>query len=443
MSKDKRKYLEAYIPEVKPKETPKRSGMKSDGRLDEIEEAIRAFNDLLTKQNRDNLDAMYNIDMDNMSSSMRRLFQSYSDDISEAQASIKTMADANGATVELLAQWFGKDENGKINQTSESILTMFAGRDTAFNSLKSTVVGENGSGGLVKAVSEVSTQANNNGSAISALQSAVYTTDADGNQITALAKFQNEVSTTYAKTSQFSTFKSEIEGSVSQTLAGFTTEADKTYAKTSQFAAILDEDGNVSFAEIAAGVSDDESFIELIADKVDVSGFVTFESLENDGDGAATVNGNNLALVADAYCDSISQLNFKKWRYTDYDYNTEDNRLENMAVIKAIDDGRSAPDDSRYAMLIQTYDVYFNNTPYDIALKLVAQGAFSVETNYSAYIAAAEYCTIDALWNTRIRADRDFEDARSAAAVASNDYSFNTDGIYYGGKRIVDNSKEV
>lgn len=409
MSKDKRKYLEAYIPEVKPKETPKRSGMKSDGRLDEIEEAIRAFNDLLTKQNRDNLDAMYNIDMDNMSSSMRRLFQSYSDDISEAQASIETMAEANGATIKLLAQWFGKDENGEINQTSESILKMFAGRDTAFNSLKSTVVGENGSGGLVKAVSEVSTQANNNGSAISALQSAVYTTDANGKQITALAKFQNEVST--------------------------------TYAKTSQVAAILDEDGNVSFAEIAAGVSDDESFIELIADKVDISGFVTFESLETDGD--ATVNGNNIALIADAYCASISQLRFKKWRYTDYDYNTEDNRLVDMAAIKSIDNGSTDKDSSRYALLIQTFDTRFNNDLYDVALKLVAQGAFSVETNYSAYIFAGEYCTIDALWNTRIRADRDYDDAKNASAIASSDYSFNTDGIYYGKKRIVDNSQEV
>lgn len=115
MSKVKRKYLSAYIPEAKPKETPKRSGTKSDGRIGEIEDAIKAFNDLLAKQNRDNLDALYNIDMDNMSSSMRRLFQSYEDDITSAHSSIETWANEMEAGFSAVAQWQKTVENGTIS----------------------------------------------------------------------------------------------------------------------------------------------------------------------------------------------------------------------------------------------------------------------------------------------------------------------------------------
>ncbi len=320
---------------------------------------------------------------------------------SESISSLTQKANANAASIRLLTEWKGT--------ASESISSLTQKADA--NAASITLLTE-WKGDMSASLAAVQTKASQNEA-----------------QITSLVQWKN-------------TAEDDIDG-LSGTMAVIEATADENGARINQIVSAIGENGEVTFASIAAGVSDDESFIKLIADKIALKGFVTFESLENDGEGAATVNGNNLALIADASCDAISQLNFKKWRYTDYDYNTEDNRLENMAAIKAVDDGRSAPDDSRYAILIQTYDVYFNNTRYDIALKLIAQGAFSVETNYSAYIAAAEYCTIDALWNTRIRADRDFEDARSAASVASNDYSFNTDGIYYGGKRIVDNSKEV
>lgn len=399
MSKAKQKYLAAYIPEVKPKETPKRSGMKSDSRLDEIEEAIRAFNDLLTKQNRDNLDAMYNIDMDNMSSSMRRLFQSYDDGITKANASIETWAKDTEAGFKEIAEW--------QSQTNKSISSIEGKADA--NTASITLL------------NQWKTDAS---SSLAAVQTKASQNEA---QITALASWKD-------------TAEDEVDG-LAETMAVIEATADENGARIDQIVSAIGEDGEVTFASIAAGVAEDESFIELIADKVDISGFVTFESLETAGD--ATVNGNNIALIADAYCDSISQLRFKKWRYTDYDYNTEDNRLVDMAAIKSIDNGSTDEDSSRYALLIQTFDTRFNNDLYDVALKLVAQGAFSVETNYSAYIFAGEYCTIDALWNTRIRADRDYDDAKNASAIASSDYSFNTDGIYYGKKRIVDNSQEV
>ena len=365
----------------------------------------------------------------------RPLQTSFENEFGKTNALIEGWSNEYGSQIKLLTEWVGTDEDGNLLSSAASI-TSAVFQNTAEILALAKVVDED-SEALAGFKSEVSS------TYATTQQFSEFKSEVDSKITDSYAGFVTQADAKYAKTEQFSEFKSEVDSKITNSYAGFVTQADAKYAKTTQIASVTDKDGNVTFASIAAGVADDEPFIELIADKVALKGFVTFESLENDGEGAATVNGNNLALVANASCDAISQLNFKKWRYTDYDYNTKDNQLENMAAIKAIDDERSALDDSRYAILIQTYDVHFNNTPYDIALKLIAQGAFSVETNYSAYIAAAEYCTIDALWNTRIRADRNYDDAKNAAAVASNDYSFNTDGIYYGGKRIVNNSKEV
>jgi hypothetical protein len=94
------------------------------------------------------------------------------------------------------------------------------------------------------------------------------------------------------------------------TYAGFVSEANATYAKTAQIASVTDEEGNVTAASIAAEIKDDTSLIKLIADKVDISGFVTFESLANDGDGSAYINGNNLGLVSDSEGNSTASLRF-------------------------------------------------------------------------------------------------------------------------------------
>jgi hypothetical protein len=702
MSKDKRKYLEAYIPEVKPKETPKRSGMKSDGRLDEIEEAIRAFNDLLAKQNRDNLDAMYNIGAENLSSSFRRLLQSYDDGIVSARKEVeywanqqsvgfkdveawkndvvdayrkvesslsedgefyneirrfitdqkfvtetgieqtinskvetkvsesltedgaffeqvtsfikdqgyvtpdgigsavstevtkqisedmtesgviyttitnyiktqdfvssdglestistqakqqieeslgedgaiskkimsfgyqteddvsstvisaiseynetltgdggsinsllafksevdagtnsglnqtitaliesnKTVSD-NGAAVEEFVKWRQETADKAISsiaglttavnnnsdavarldatigthsdeglrkyiaelqvtagehgsqlsalaefksETEKGTLSVISGltsrvgeTEGAISSLQSEVQGENANGWLYKAISGVTTTAKTNGEAISSLQSAVYTKDDSGKQITALSKFQEEVGLTYAKTSQFSTFKSEIEESVSQTLAGFTTEADETYAKTSQFAAILGEDGNVSFAEIAAGVSDDESFVKLVAENIVLDGDVYITG-KDDNETMMRIWGNRITLNH-LYKEPTGAA--ITWWY---------DGIDTGEAIGNIYSDRDAwlDDDLRYSLRLFAGVV----DGYPGAIILNSEGAIRQEAGTRICLAAPMNVRIEAQESYFIACTTNF----GGIVPEANSFVFCTDGIYF------------
>ena len=101
------KYGSMYVPkeESAPKEGKKPSG---DNAFDRLREDIERIKDENIKRNRDNLDALYNIDMRNMSPSMKRLFASWSDGIKNANASVETIANSQEAVVKLVAQY---DEN--------------------------------------------------------------------------------------------------------------------------------------------------------------------------------------------------------------------------------------------------------------------------------------------------------------------------------------------
>lgn len=384
MSKDKQKYLAAYVPESVPKETPKRSGIKSDGRTKEIEDAIAAFNELLAKQNRDNLDAMYNIDMGNMSSSMRRLFQSYDDGITKANASIESWANAQEAGFKAIAEWIGTDKDGNLISSAAAI----------------------------KGVADA------NHASIEALANLV---DADSK---ALAGFKSEVSKTYATTAQFSSFQTTVNNTITNSYAGFVTQADAKYAKTAQIASVTDENGNVTAASIAAEIKDDTSLISLIADKVDISGFVTFESLENDG--GATINGNNVSLVGDYYGDSVSELTFYKMKYSSGD------DLDALFKISTYDIGEEDENGARFGVLMETYSANFGGDDYRTALKLASRGGMSMESKRNIYMSANRYCTIDAEYNTRIVANDSYADAcMYGYAAAPGSYVFCTDGIYF------------
>jgi hypothetical protein len=384
MSKDKQKYLAAYVPESVPKETPKRSGIKSDGRTKEIEDAIAAFNELLAKQNRDNLDAMYNIDMDNMSSSMRRLFQSYDDGITKANASIESWANAQEAGFKAIAEWIGTDEDGN----------------------------------LISSAAAIKGAADANHASIEALAKLV---DADSK---ALAGFKTEVSKTYATTAQFSSFQTTVNNTITNSYAGFVTQADAKYAKAAQIASVTDANGNVTAASIAAEIKDDTSLIKLIADKVDISGFVTFESLENDG--GATINGNNVSLVGDYYGDSVSELTFYKMKYSSGD------TLDALFKISTYDIGEEDENGARFGVLLETYSANFGGDDYRTALKLASRGGMSMESKRNIYMSANRYCTIDAEYNTRIVANDSYADAcMYGYAAAPGSYVFCTDGIYF------------
>ena len=396
MSKDKQKYLAAYIPETKPKETPKRSGIKSDGRMAEIEEAIRAFNDLLTKQTRDNLDAMYNIDMDNMSSSMRRLFQSYDDGITKANASIEAWANAQEAGFKAIAEW---------QSVTLSAITSIDGKADA-NSASITLLNQ---------------WKNNASSSIAAVQTMASQNSA---KISSLVQWQ-------------STVEGDLEG-LSSSVAYIEELADKNGASISQIVEAVGKNGEVNAASIVAAVNAAGSSVKIDADKVDITGFVTFESLEEDG--GSTINGNNVSLILYAEGDdgktdisSQSSLNFIYQHYRSGEWHNKE-----FANIYTSIDGSDSDETSRYTLNISANRFYNDLGDESFAsLKLEGAGRVSIWGQYGIYISTSYqgYIALNTPsgYNTRIVAAKAYSQATSYVSEASNSYHFATDGIYYNG----------
>lgn len=412
MSKDKRTYLSAYIPEAKPKETPKRSDTKKDDRLDEFEKVLENLNDILKKQNRDNLDALYNIDIDNMSSSMRRLFQSYDDGISSAQAQITAWAEETEAGFAAIAEW--------ENETNKSIASITAQTNANTSSIESLTVWKGTvDNGSIQSIASIKQEADANAASIASITqwqsetnqsiaSLTQTSNANSASITAFTAWQGETNTTMA--------------SISQT-------ASDNEASISQIVRSVGEDGDVTAASIVAAINDSKSSVKISADHVVISGFVTFESLEEDG--GSTINGNNISLVSDANGDSMSSLDFYKWRYTDD--TAESHTLSRMFSIYTTDNEVDDTNLARFAIMIRTRRARENDEYYATALKLESYGAMSMESGGGMYMSADRYCTIEAIYNTRIVAPKSYADACMdiGYAAAHNSYVFCREGIYY------------
>lgn len=169
MSKDKKKtYLSAYIPDIPEKIKEKSPGNRSE-KIDEIEKAIQSIKDSMIKSNRDNLDAMYNIDMDNMSSSLRRLFQSYSDGIANAESSIEVWANAQSAGFEAIATW--QTEAEKSIAAIEIISDQNSAKITSLTNWQSSA--EDDISSLSETVAILEEVADENGASISQIVRAV------------------------------------------------------------------------------------------------------------------------------------------------------------------------------------------------------------------------------------------------------------------------------
>lgn len=79
----KGKYLTAAIPEAS-QAAKQESGRNTDERFAALEAQFAALNEQLVKQNRDNLDAEYNIDEENLSESLLNI-------IKDLQARVKAL----------------------------------------------------------------------------------------------------------------------------------------------------------------------------------------------------------------------------------------------------------------------------------------------------------------------------------------------------------------
>ena len=530
MSKDKHRYGASYIPEP-PKESRKRSaGGENGGRIREIEDAIEEIKNSMIKSNRDNLDAMYNIDVDNLDVSFRRLLQSYSDGIVEANASIEAWANAteagfkavaewqdetnrsvaavqgtanaNGAAITSLVQFQKKVEDGtiesiasvsqKADENSADILLLaqwISEADGEIDSLtESTALikataDENSAdielltqfrqqveNGTVESISSIKEQADGNSASISSIvqwqktvengtissiSSVNQKADANAASLLSIAKWQKTVEDgsissisavnqkAYENSADIlllaswkSTADSEIDALV-ESMAVIEVTANDNEASISQIVEAVGENGGVTAASIVSAVNSAGSSVKISADHVDIDGIARFTNVSGSSDSITTVDGSKIALVADSYGDSISRLEFGKYKYSDDTF--DDYTFDSMLHIKTADNEVDNENLARFAAIIQTYKAYdsYERRNYETALKLISCGDMSMESDGLIYMDCQDYMTVRAGYNLRVRASETYSKADNYFPSADDTYMFCTDGIYYNGTKIV------
>lgn len=354
-----------------------------------MQDELEALRNEITKKNRDQLDMMYNLDMDNFSDSTKALFKKWSDGSNEAMTYFQTYIDSNEAKWDAYAEW--------KTSTSNSI-SAIEGRVTASEA------------------------------------SITYLTDwksdtADG-AISSIAEIQQKVDANGARIGLLVTTDNEL---------------------TSNAASIIME-----------AINGDTSSIKIIADKIQITGttqFVTSTDLSDTG--STVVSGNRIQIDLPAGEESsTSKLQFTRSEV--YNGNATYDTIGTLQATMDPDKGSSV--DSKYWISLRAGKVHetgtSSTTTYNAALKLFSYGSISLESSASndggifiscgvyyddlGRYTSGGYTTVGAYRNVRLRANQTYDACNTGIYTpATTDYVFCTDGIYYNGKRIVNNTKEV
>jgi hypothetical protein len=257
-----------------------------------------------------------------------------------------------------------------------------------------------------------------------------------GSQITALTQWKSGAEQSIASVTQKanangasiaslvnwqSTANNEI-GGLKSTTASIKATADSAGAKISQVVEAIGDNGEVSFASIAAGVSNNDSFIKLIADKVHITSDMlvldsdVFIAGKNSADETMVkISGNNISL--NAYADDFATIDFW-WNGIE-----EDNLLGQISVRRDSD----LADDRRYHVGFKTL---MRSEDYATALNLIANGEMYLESNTR--------LALYGRYGVRVYASRNINSIKnSGLGPGKNDdrggdcYVFASDGIYW------------
>jgi hypothetical protein len=239
----------------------------------------------------------------------------------------------------------------------------------------------------------------------------------------------------------------DLAGNVStleQTAAGLTSTVSNLsgdvstlqQTATSLTSRITDAEGNISEVTqtankinwiVASGTSASNmtmtpEAIDLIADGINITGYVTFNALKTAG--SSVINGDNIELKADADGDSVSYLT-----YTSANGNT-------FAELHTRDNQTGTTSDrDRYAFVIETPAVVDGDY---CAMKIEAGDNMSIEAGWLMYLSAFAQIVLNSTSAaTRIAANVTYNAMPTEYKTQSNAYYFCSDGIYYGGTKIL------
>lgn len=392
-------YLNTSIPEVG-KRAAKTENPSDLDRFSRMQDELEALRNEITKKNRDQLDMMYNLDMDNFSDDTRAYFQTH---INGNEAKWKAYAEWKTATSKSIATI-----EGRVTENESSINILSQWQSSTTNS-----------------IATIQQQANANESSINSL--------------------------------------TQWQSSAKKSIASIQQKAD---ANGSRISLLVNSDGteltNSAAGIIMQAINGDTSSIKIKADKIQFEGtseFITAADLSDTG--STVVSGNRIRVNLPAGEESSSsKLQFT--RSQTYGGTTFYDNIGTLSATMDPDKGSSV--DSKYGISISAGKIYeqgtTSTTTYNAALKLFSFGSISLESRASddggifiscgiyyddfGRYTSGGYTTIGAYRNVRLRANQTYADCNTGVYTpATADYVFCTDGIYYNGKRIVDNTREV
>ena len=428
-------YLQQSIPDAE-KRAAKTQGVGDSGSIKRVQEELERLRNEMAKKNRDQLDMMYNLDFDNFSEDTQALFKKWSDGTTEAMAYFKAYADANESKWEAYAQW--KDD------TTDSIASI-TGRVSANESSISSLASwkSNTADAAISSIAEIKQKADANESSIN--QITKWKTETADGAIESIAGIRQTANANKASIDQITAWKTETADGAIESISSIQQQADANGARIS----LLVNSGGTGLTPSAAGIIVDAvngsgSSVMIKADKIQFDGEASFVTAGSLGDsGSTVVSGNRIKLhMLYETSTATSKLNF-----TASD-TASDTWYDTLATIGLKNYGSDSADDAKYALLIDSQFANENGKEYNVALKLSAKGSISIESatpDGGIYIAANGFATIEAYENVRIRASASMANMGQTGLMAfsNKDYVFCTDGIYYNGKRIVDNTQEV
>lgn len=380
-------YLQQSIPDAE-KRAAKTQGVGDSGSIKRMQEELEGLRNEIAKKNRDQLDMMYNLDIDNFSEDTQALFKKWSNGTTEAMAYFKAYADANEAKWEAYAEW--------KNDTTDSIASI-TGRVSA------------------------------NESSISSLAS--WKSNTADAAISSIAGIRQTANANKASIDQITAWKTETADGAIESISSIQQQANANGARIS----LLVNSGGTGLNSSAAGIiveaiNNAASSIKISADHIQISGeteFITAADLSDSG--STLVSGNRIRLVTEqGNKNGTSRLSFVMKTPTE----------QVFAYMDGGDLGSGAENDARYRVRLMTKSITVGGEDYYPAIYLYSAGGISLDANTSVYVYSATYTTVNAHYNTRVTANMPYSTAISAASASKYDYVFCTDGIYYNGKNI-------
>lgn len=424
-------YLQQSIPDAE-KRAAKTQGVGDSGGIKRMQEELEGLRNEMAKKNRDLLDMMYNLDFDNFSDDTQALFKKWSDGTTEAMAYFKAYADANESKWEAYAQW--KDD------TTDSIASITGRVSANESSISSLVSWKNDT---TDSIASITGRVSANESSISSLAS--WKSNTADAAISSIAEIRQTANANKASIDQITAWKTETADGAIESISSIQQQADANGARIGLLVNSAGTGLTSSAASIiVSAVNGSGSSVMINADKIQFSGEASFVTAGSLGDsGSTVVSGNRIKLhMLYETSTATSKLNF-----TASD-TASDTWYDTLATIGLKNYGSDSADDAKYALLIDSQFANENGKEYNVALKLSAKGSISIESatpDGGIYIAANGFTTIEAYENVRIRASASMANMGQTGLMAfsNKDYVFCTDGIYYNGKRIVDNTQEV